>query len=362
MVLIFPGREQGAGNGCDLVNSYQELKACLKNSKYKVDLDPYLHPLGYGIIQPHDLSWINHRLNEGFQQNIELPHDLIGKNYVVFNESSLEFKDKSGLLRSGPMSQSKVGSEDDRAMRGMLLFHMFVDNFDAKDANGESLLISTGDHASFLQAPVDLGGAFRGFPFRGRGINHYKTKSFLRKSLTNSSRLVYTHPMLYRSRASDKATFSDLLWMAEKIIALSESTIRDAVRHTNTPAFYQEVLTYRILMRQRRIAHLFNLSSRINSPEPVKPDIYLDLSGDKYLQVARELHIPESVFVREMLAAGIQPGDSFRDRVVKKGKVRKCHKSLVVNILEKYAYPTGLSRSPSKKHEKPGRCSFHVKS
>lgn len=362
--MIFPDdptKERLGDTACEAISDFPSLNLCLQQSRYKLNLSPYLHVNGYGVLRDQDVEWIANKLHLNQEEAISQLSPYIGRNYVFFQETSLEFKDKAGLKRSGPMSQSLLGSENDRAMRGMLLFHFFTDNFDAKDANGESLIINHHGKPEFLQAPVDLGAAFRGFAFKGRGLNHLETKSFLRKSHFSSGKLVYTHPMPYRTKAGEKATYADMLWMAKKIASLSEEAIIDAVRHTHMPEFYQKTLIYKLIKRRNRIAKLYQLESMtdIKDSQLRLPEITLDLSSeDKISSLATDLGIPVEIFYKEMRHAGIQPGTQFHDQVVKKGKIRKCYKSFVVNLLEKYAYPTGLSRSPSKSKENPGVCQY----
>lgn len=367
IILVFPKTSaqqlQGQSNICDQIHNYQSLNSCILLSRFRKNLDPYVHYLGHGSITSANLESFKMAIGpQALQAFASQESSLIGAEYVVMQDASLEYKGRGVFYSAGHMAQSTMGSENDRAMRGMGLFHMFLDNFDAKDANGKSFLVyNEKRELEFVQSPTDLGGAFRGFAFfRKRGLNHYDEQNFLRFSHKNKHRMIYDVPVLYRSKATKKATFADMLWMAEKIAALPAHVIKDAVTAANMPFFFEEVLTYKILKRRNMIAKMYGvehlLDIKSSELKPLNIDISLQNLNERDT-IARRLGLNPRILERAMLKHKLL-GKNYSDRVVSNGRIASCSRSLLVNLLEKHSYPTGLSKNPNSKLFTSKRCHF----
>src|SRR4029079_11081328 len=85
--------------------------------------------------------------------------NLIGRHYIVFRESLVEFRDRDGVARVGTNPLSTTHADEDRAVRGGLVFHMWINNIDAKDRNNTMALFEDG---TLVESPHDLGGTLGG--------------------------------------------------------------------------------------------------------------------------------------------------------------------------------------------------------
>ena len=348
-------------NICKSITDWTSLNKCVKQSKYAADLSPFLHAQGAGKITRSNLPTIKKLLSSSARKLVK-DSDLLGAHYAYVMGGSMEYKGNGIYHRSGPMAQSTLGSENNRAMRGLGLFYMFLDNFDAKDANGESVLVQDDQGKwQYVQAPVDLGGAIRGFRLRKRGLNAFATESFMRYSKHRRHRVVYTVPSLYRPRAVDKATCADLLWMAEKIAKLPASVIGQAVAASNMPDFFQSVLRYKLMKRRNRIATLYNLEELLDvSDDQLElPTLMIELTTEEQRHnIAKQYGLSEEL-LEDAMAYYSLLNKRYFEHVVENGELVDCHNSLLINLLEGTLYPNGLARDIDDRSQRPGKCKFH---
>lgn len=347
ILVVFPrGPDLGKSTDnkiCGNIYNVSLLEKCIvKNSAKKIYLSRTYFPKNHGLITLENID----KIKKLVPKNIRLQYkdnDLLGRSFVIFHQISMELKDSKILKRSGPAPQGSVGNEDDRAMRGKTLFHLWIDDFDVKDGNSEGVYMKTPfGKEQLILSPTDLGAAFRGSGLHGRGLNYYKSGEFFKKALFADS-IIYPRVMAFIPYSARTATFSDLLWMAEKIVSLSQTDIEKAVDKSHLPDFAKALLFYKLRSRQLFIANLFNLKEMIDRPLEVGKIIYdfnLKITSSAQVEsVSRRYQIPFSLIMQFKEAEGLLHRD-INDVIMKNAKIKT--NSFLYRILKRYAYPDGF--------------------
>lgn len=363
VLVIFPQHDpkvnlsasevKAQNGGCGPIYSFSDLEKCIAANLRKVNVENHVWAMKSGLLTNDEIKSLASHVNT----NVDLTQ-WVGHNYALIGEISMELRDGKVLNRLGPMAQSSLGSEDDRAMRGMILMHLWLDNFDAKDSNGESGIFSDEKGKdSFVQSPTDLGAAFRGSVLQGVGINHFDHEKFLRHGFFSSGHFSYHRLLVYRPKTADTATFADTLWMARKIVNLPLRVIREAVAVSQMPDFYQETLVYKLVARQRTIAELYGLENDLDSAAVAlkAPTVRISLrTPEEEWDVATKYGV--SLGSLRHLKYEAKLGDDYVDVVVEAGRVAKCTHSLLINLLEREVYRSGVTRNPMTARHRPGVC------
>lgn len=356
ILVVFPKSVDPSDT--QFIDNFESLNTKVRKSRYKEDLSKYLTYNQYGTLQNYNIDDMIRPYRQSIPKHLLREKLELGMAFAVFKEASMEFKDRRIIQRGGPWAQSSPGAIKDRPMRAQVLFNIFVENFDAKDANGELVLSPINDEIHhLLQAPVDLGAAFRGDVFRRRGINGLSEKSFLTPSWLFPKHLVYNHPVAYRAKSHDRATFADLLWMAKKIARLKDDRLDQIVTFSELPDFCQKMLSYKLKKRRDHIAHLFGIKADDQDKAQSLQNIVVDLSSKSaQRRAAKKYHIPYAKLRKMLIAANVEA--NYYDHPVENGKIASCRNSAIINLLEKYVHPLGLSRNSRHWNRKQRPCHF----
>ncbi|MDD9950134.1 MAG: hypothetical protein OXT67_01085 [Zetaproteobacteria bacterium] len=342
---------------CKRVTNADTLNTCFQGSQYHTTLEPFI--IAKGVLTAQDIL-------EMFTDNSsysESHHaDLIGKSYVLFSQASLELREREGIFnRMGSMAQSTLGAENDRAIRGLSVFHMFLDNFDAKDSNGEGLLSRIGDQElQYYEAPTDLGGGFRGSFTRTKGINGYRPNGSLHvwDPFHRGGRYIYTELMAHEPKANRKATAADIFWMTRKIVSQFTNTrLQEAVALSQQPDFVQKSWVYRLQSRRNRYAQLAGISH--NYAHPKAPTQRIRLNSEANISCAANKYQLDAELIRTTLInRGFDP-TKYIDTPLHEGKINSCKRSIIVYLLYQKYYPVGLGSRPAWMRTKVARpCTF----
>jgi hypothetical protein len=357
-VLIL-AKANPADKTCNSIDTYEKLKSCLMKSTYNFDLRPYAH--SHGVVTKDNLEAIFKGLSD---KNLKAgnPDDYIGREYVTFKKSLLEYKFDQGFTRGGPISLGDYGVEEDRASRGLMLFNMWIQNYDAKDDNARSVLakdFSQKDSLEYFEFFHDLGASLgeRGQAglFNGLGIDEdfIKTgsgltfKNFLNRVMIipGKSRIFFPVRTIYSPETWSEATFSDARWMALKIAQVKRADLEKIVALTDWPDFVQKAFINKLINRRDRIGKMFAVKINDVPSENVKDfDLRIDLFDKKVREgIARKYNLPEKELLALAQKGNIKKGIR-QEYLVKNGQIASCEDSAVINLLEKYNYPEGISR------------------
>ncbi|MBC7693718.1 MAG: hypothetical protein H7222_18270 [Methylotenera sp.] len=356
VVLILPALPAGSTTSeagtCKAPAQASTLNECLKRSIFQFNLAPYVRHSGK--ITADNLSSVLKLLprESRIATGAASARSLIGRSFVTFHESSVRFEPMKGvMLRKGAVPLSSLGALEDRVTRGLIVFNFWIENLDPKEDNTKNYLISnfsdehsgipSAVHPEYVEAQYDLGASLGGFISQG-SPNDLKTgKDFISiRSILGKKRIFFKAPMAFYSKAWRRTTYADALWMARKITELSRGDIETAVALSKWADIGQKAWVYKLIERRNGIAEVFNLPL-MNNPAP---SFSVSLETDREIrEVAAHYGISESLILAEIERAGLDR-TGLRDELLKAGTIADCSESILIGILERTHYPSGLSR------------------
>ncbi len=330
---------------CSLINSYDLLKQCLLDSKYNFNIDPYT--LEKGVINEANVEKVLRNLTTNGTSGTK-KSDLLGRTYLTFHESMVEFKGSKGVDYGGPIPGSFFGSEEDRVARGLLIFNMWIKNIDSKDENNKNVILNDlyVDGDQYIEYQHDLGASLGALGQSG-SMDAIADSSFARNT---NSKIIFDQFMLYRPKAWMNITFADGLWMAKKIARITKQDLDQMLKDTKWPEFYQKIFVRKLLARRNKIAEVFGISEMISAEERKIDimDIKIDLSSkDARRDAAVMFNIELAKLERLMKKTRLLDRNNvsqYVDTVVKNNHVVGCESSIIVNLLESGPNPSGIKR------------------
>lgn len=274
---------------------------------------------------------------------------LIGRIYITFKRSIVEFQAKEILKRGGPVPFDRLGGQKDIVSKNLLIYNLLIGNMDNKIKNNKNLLVYNPFNESYdyYEYQHDNGSSF-GRIFHPRDINAFKVGHQFLKVKRN--KIIFKQFRYFKPKIWKKLTTGDLNLFGQKLKELSDNDIKQAVASIPWPAFMLEVISYKL--KQRRNDILFALeidkSHRFETPT----NISIDLT--KIKKVHNDYKIPTNEIKK-----ALRNGHTI-DVLVKNGKINSCHQSMIINFLEQYKFASGLTRSlKTKKDNRPlPKCSF----
>jgi len=328
---------------CKEVATLDQLKNCFITGPYQFNIAPYVSSTGI-LSDTNGPSLLGQIYNTS----------LVGRNYVVFKEASLELQAKDAADRSGSTSMNFSDNFDDRVYRGLLVFNMWIGNSDSKDENNKLFLLKSYSNGldEIIESQHDLGASFGKRSFPG-DLNTFTTDDdFLRVS---SYDVKFKVPVTYRPLAWDRATFADARWMARNIAAIPTQKIIEMTRTNTWPQFVQDTLAYKLLNRRLQIAKAFKVEEYLDQKSVLAPTIGINLSTpEDRMKAAETLKLPLSLIESEMQRNNLLKANGvsrYVDTVVTNGVIVPCNKSLLIGLLEESQYPSGLSRRQKRRDD-----------
>ena len=342
--------------GCEKhVATPAELKSCLLESGYKFDLSPYV--LSQGVITEALLQ------QEPFSSLPAGKADLVGREFVTFSESLVEFEaEGDGFFRLGAGPMSSGGALEDRVKRGLAILCYWIQNKDAKDENNRGVIDrGSSDYFEYMH---DMGASLGSAKISGNPNLLKVGDAYVRR---RRDTVKFTANVLYLPKAFRHATYADAAWMARKIVGLSREEILAAVAGTRWPDFQQDILASRLIARRNAIAHAFDVGDAM--PYELRPTVVaLGTPADRLAAVTRyrlglatqgddqkavillERFMQESGIPMDNGLAGFE--DKVDQRVIQRKGAGKealletspCEKSILVALLENTLHPAGLDR------------------
>jgi hypothetical protein len=351
LVLVMNESDPRRGETCESIATLDQLKHCLRVSKYKFDVSA--HVVSHGVISESTLR------EEPFASASGPTADLIGREFVTFNESLVEFQsgaDGFEPLGAAPMSSS--GARSHRAKRGLAVFTYWIHNKDAKDANSKGVIdVASSTYVEYIH---DMGASQGSLKYSGNPNLLKVGDDFVRR---RSDNVKFSSNMLYLPKAFDAATYADAVWMVRKITGLSREDILAAVATTRWPDFQQDVVASRLIARRNAIARAFEVDASMTF-DATPTVVSLRTAADRLAAVTRyQLSIAtqgdaekaKALLEEFMGASGIVMRDGlaeFEDRTTESTgeseemvlETTKCKRSILVAWLERTIHPAGLSR------------------
>lgn len=351
LVLILPVLDNQKEE-CDNISNVERLKKCFLKSKYKFDVAPYIVTEESGEItedilkhlEAKDFPWKYVPKKKSKLKN------LLGRNYVTFKESASFFFGSGYILRGGPASLDQVGASDDRVARGLNLFNIWISSADVKSDNNRSLLVY--DYKTkkqkYVEGEHDMGYSLSGASLPGR-LNHFSSeRDFYHISHgllgLGSPKLTFKGYFFHHPETNKLSSYSDLLWMAKKIVRLTQEDFKQIAKESGWPDFMQELLVYKLMARRNHIARIFGIENRLDFSTLSVPSFKIALStADERQAVSKLFHIDLSLLESELLKIG-KLNQPYDDLLIREGKLVACEDAVLLGLLEEFRYPSGLER------------------
>ncbi len=235
---------------------------------YKIDLDPFITTSG--------------TVTTKMAEELTSLKPFIGKQFVRFKKCVLEGR-PDRVKRIGSFVPSLLCNDDRRELRGALLAHQFIGNWDTREQNTLLTTVNTGNYNYRMSAVFsDLGTSFgvvQGiFPpdFKVGLVNEFswEVASYKGGEIKLNTKINSILP------AYKKATYQDLLWMAKKIATLDGPSLRIMVDKAKWPAPIADLYYHKLASRRASILKAFNL----DDTHPIAFDTHLTIKvGNEYI-------------------------------------------------------------------------------
>ena len=200
-----------------------------------------------------------------------------GQRFVTFKECAIEGR-PDRVKRLGSIVPSQLANEDRRELRGALLAHLWIDNWDAREENTFVTIHNTGKRNYLTRGGFsDLGTSF--------GVRLTLAKGDFRVGLPNQ----FGWHIVRSSSPSEvslfgvmnaliapyrKATYADLRWMATKIARIDKVALEKILEHSGWPTPIQQIYFHKLASRRAEILRAFE----VTDPHPIDFDRNLTLT------------------------------------------------------------------------------------
>ncbi len=256
LTLVFDSLT-GIKTAADLVAAIQTI--------YNIDLTPFISSSG---------SVTNEMTAEN--KNLEFYCNM---QYVRFKKCGLEGR-PDRVKRIGSILPDDFMNEERRELRGALLAHQFIGNWDTREQNTLITLVHMGNYQYRMSGVFsDLGTSFgvvqHYFPpdFKVGLVNSFSWECASRKN----GKIVLGEEINSILPAYESATYDDLLWMADKIMSLDSTMLRNIVKEAHWPGPVAELYFHKLASRRASIIAAFGL----DDPHPILFDKNLMIMKDE---------------------------------------------------------------------------------
>lgn len=220
---------------------------------YNIDITPFIS--NYGKITMEMANAVN---------NLKT---FVGHQYIRFYKCALEAR-PDRVKRIGSFLPFEEVNSQRRELKGALLAHLFIGNWDTREANTLLTTVHDGNYnyrmsAVFSDLGTSMGVKRNIFPpdFKVGLVNEFSWKVVSRKNNT-----IKFHERINAILPSYKnAEYKDLLWMASKIAQLDEFNLRKIVKKAHWPAPIEELYIHKLASRRASILNAFD----ITDPHPI---------------------------------------------------------------------------------------------
>lgn len=252
------------------IYNWRQLKDSLY-SQYKVDITPYFYKEGRVSAE---MIAINKRLQP-----------YLGNFYVQFIKCGIEAR-PDRVKRLGSFLPNDMHNDLRRELRASILLHAFIGNWDTREENTLLTLVHDGNYNYRMSAVFsDLGTSFGvkvtklPLDFKVGLVNNFTWEVVERKR----DRIRIKNPVNAILLPYEKASFSDLHWMAVKIAQLDSLTLRKCLEKARWPAPIEELYFHKLASRRASIINAF----QITDPHPISFDKKLTIQENGKTVVKR---------------------------------------------------------------------------
>lgn len=249
VTLVFP-------KALGLEKDHLEMIRTVKNN-FNIDIEKYVSDSG--VVEQADV-----------EDDPQLA-EFIGLPYVRFVECALEGR-PDRVKRLGPLMNNNLFNRNRRELRGALLAHLWIDNWDTRAENTMMAINHQGNHkykstGVFSDLGTSLGVKVNFMPvdFRVGLVNEFSWDIVKKKSAKKVSLMGQINAYLpaYRS-----ATYADMRWMATKIAKISKKDLEEILDQSGWPKGLAKLYFHKLAARRAQILDAFE----VQDPNPIAYD------------------------------------------------------------------------------------------
>ena len=200
-----------------------------------------------------------------------------GLPYLRFLECALEARPDS-VKRLGSLLPSELNNIHRRELRGSLLAHIWIDNWDTREENTLLSQIHMGNYeyrlsGVFSDLGTSLGVKFSRFgrDFKAGLVNRFSWNPIRLKSL---DRVFLTTKYNHELEFFKSATYSDLRWMALQISKFNTNDLQKIIEKSGYPDPLKVLYYHKLASRRFEILKAFNVLDQ----NPIEFDHHLNLN------------------------------------------------------------------------------------
>lgn len=209
----------------------------------------------------------------------------LGQEFVQFLKCGLEAR-PDRVKRLGSFLPNEFDNGSRRELRGALLLHTFIGNWDVKEDNTLLTTVHSGGY-HYKISPVfsDLGTSFgvkvNSIPmdFKVGLVNEFGWEAAIKKG----KKVVLKNSINSLLDPYDQATYADLKWMALKIAELDSLTLRKCLAKAHWPSPIEELYFHKLASRRASILKAFD----IVDPHPIQFDTKLTIVENEVVVVKK---------------------------------------------------------------------------
>ncbi len=192
----------------------------------------------------------------------------IGRQVVTFRECAIEAR-PDRVKRLGSFLPDDLMNEANPTLRGALLAHVWIDNWDVREQNTLLTTVHDGNHHYHVSAVFsDLGTSL--------GVQLSPISGDFKVGLVNElgwdaakrgkKKVRLKGRINAWSRPYEITRYEDLEWMATQIATIDSLSLRKILKKSGWPAAVQELYFHKLASRRASILHAF----QIEDPHPIE--------------------------------------------------------------------------------------------
>jgi hypothetical protein len=249
VTVVFPKTE-------GLIKNHKEMVQKIKQN-FKINIDKYVSK--FGTVNESDI-----RDNKNLAS-------FKGLRFVTFVECAIEGR-PDRVKRLGPLMDNNLFNRNRRELRGALLAHLWIDNWDTRAENTMMAVNHQGKHiykstGVFSDLGTSFGVKLNFIPvdFRVGLVNHFGWDILKKKTKTKVKLIGQINAFLppYRS-----ATYSDMKWMAKQIAKFNKESLKKILEKSGWPKGLQKLYFHKLASRRAQILEGFDVKDN----NPIKFD------------------------------------------------------------------------------------------
>lgn len=250
------------------IKNVNELASKIKTN-YGIDISPFIS--SFGVI------------TEEMTKSTKDLKNFVGQQYARFFKCAVEAR-PDRVKRLGSFLPYEEINAHRKDLKGVLLAHLFIGNWDTKESNTLLTTVHDGNYNYRISAVFsDLGagmGIKRNFLVQDFKFGLVNEFSWEVVSIKNNK--IRVHDEINEILPAYKnAGYEDLYWMATQIALIDEFNLRKMVRKAHWPEPIEELYVHKLASRRASILTAFN----IPDPHPIPFDKRLSIEKNGQLIV-----------------------------------------------------------------------------